>query len=201
MDNTISDAVDSTSKVTFALAPDTPVVAPTPEPQISTTIPDVVVPVITPTPVSAIPTNTIENASILGKILYQNVVDYIAAMAPRKPVLVSDGVRSQVQLFRSLTNIINNLESDFNVVFGSVLQLFNEHSEGSFHETRVFRFFDNIPLSKEESTSFQRLLNLIKVTADPKSRSTALKQVNIAASLEFVSEKGKQKVMAFFNHN
>lgn len=160
-------------------------------------------PLAPPPPVVEVPSvvvNTpVVEISVLGKIAYQNLVDYSVNMAARKSLTVEDGVRQQVQLFRTLNNIINNLEADFNTVYASVLQLFNEHKDGAFHECRVFRFFDVMPLTKEERASFQRLLNLLKLTADPKGRKLALKQVSLSTTLEFIAEKGKQKVVAFYS--
>ena len=141
----------------------------------------------------------IEKASVLGKINFSNVLDYIKNMAPRKPISTDEGIRHQVALYRSLTTVINNLDSDFNLVYGSILQLFNEHKDGAFHETRVFRFMDNITLPDNDRKSFQRLLNLVKLTADPKGRELTLKQINLDSALEFISENGRQKIMKFYN--
>jgi len=152
---------------------------------------------VVPTPIP--PAVEKENISLLGKIAQQNLLDYITNMAPRKPVTVEEGTRHQVQLYRTLTNIINNLDDDFNYVFANTLQLFHEHKDGVFHECRVFRHFESIPLSKDERASFQRILNLLKLTADPKGRQLAVKQASIANTLKFVSEKGIQKVTAFYS--
>lgn len=179
------------------------VVEPTPTP-IPDPVPVPVAPIPEPTP-PVMPASTVgqivslDDVSIAGKIAYQNILDYITNMAPRKPVSPDEGSRHQVRLYRSLVSIFNNLDNDFNLIFGSVLSVFNEHKDGVFHESRVFRFFDTMALSKDERDSFQRLLNLIKLTAEPKGRTLALKQINLNATLEFITEKGKQKVLKFFN--
>ena len=143
---------------------------------------------------------TIEGASVIGNINYQNIIDYMGKMAPKVPVNKDDGSRNQVRLFKSLTTIINTLDTDFNLVFGSALKLFHENADGVFHETHVFRFMEHITLSDIERTAFQRILNLMKLTADPKGRAIAINQINMNATTEFcISEQGKQNLIKFFN--
>jgi len=136
--------------------------------------------------------------STTGKILYQSVVDYTLKMAPKMPLDPVVGARHQVGLYRAISSMINDLDEDFNAVFGALLKLVNTHSAGVFHETHAFRFMETITLPERDRKSFQRLLNLIKQTSDGQSREAALRQIDLNKTLEFFSEESRQKVFAFY---
>ena len=159
-----------------------------------------------PTPVPAVETVVSGTAGIdalnistLSKFALHNVAEYMDNMAARKPVDVVTGARHQVTLYRAITSIINSNENDFAPAFGALLSMFHNNAEGAFHETRVFRFFDQMALPENDRKAFQRLLNLIKITADPKARALALTQVDMSATLQHgLSDLGRQKVLNFF---
>jgi hypothetical protein len=161
-----------------------PVVEVKPEPSV---VVEVAKPVIT------------DGISVMGKIHYQNILDYVEKMNPLKPVDAEVGARHQVTLYRTLLAIINNLDDDFNKVFALVLQLVHEDTSGAFSEVNLFRFFETMILPEKDRAAFQRILNLIKLSSDPKSRMVVGKQINFTATLEHaISEDGKNKVLSFF---
>lgn len=130
----------------------------------------------------------------------QALYDYTENMKPRKPVSPMDGARYQVQLYRTIVSIINNnVDPDFTLVFSAMLALFDEHADGVFNETYVFRFASDMALPANDRAAFHRLLNLIKVAAEPAGRAQRLKQVDFEASLRVgVTEAGRQRVLGFF---
>lgn len=141
-----------------------------------------------------------DNITVAGKIALQSLADYIENMKPRRPLSNAEGSRYQLGLYRTLTNIINNLDSDFGPVFRKTLKLFEENQSGALHETYVFRFMDTVALAEKERKSFQRLLNLIKLAAPVQGRDVALRQVDFTSSLDMpITEAGRQRVLAFFN--
>ena len=167
----------------------------------------IIAPVIAPVdePIVSVDTTTSPTAqldysklSTMGKIVLQSIEDYAIKMHPLKPIDVENGCRQQIGLFRALTQLLNNVNNDFPIVYGAVLARVHELRETVFHELYVFRFFDNMQLSEKERKQFQRLLNLIKVTADPKSRQVTLKQVDMGKTMEFFTEAVKQKIFAFY---
>lgn len=132
----------------------------------------------------------------------QRLQEYIDMMHPKRPLSVEEGVRHQVALFKTIQNVINREDEYFRPLFSAILALFDLHKAGVFHETNVFRFMDNITLPDNERKAFQRLINLIKVTAAKSSRSTAIKQVNLQDSLRFgLTDEGRQRVNDFFGAN
>jgi len=180
-----------------------PVVAPVvPEPVAPVITPEVLVPpvvVVSPSPVDT-NTDPMATISLVGKMAYQNILDYMVAMAPKKPIQIETGCRHQTRLYSSILSIINNLDSDFNTAYGALLKLVHDNRDGVFHETQIFRFMEHIALPANDRKAFTRLINLMKVTADPKGRELSLKQVSLKNSLEFgITESGLQRMMAFYH--
>ena len=142
----------------------------------------------------------VDGASILGKAQLETLLAYMVAMAPRKPITEVDGARYQVQLYRLLTTVINRLEDDFTPVFTAILRMFDEHSNGVFKETSVFRFIPQLTLAEPDRRQFLALLNMLKVLAPVKGRQIAIKQVDMTRTLggKAISEVGRQRVLAYF---
>jgi hypothetical protein len=166
--------------------------------------------VVTPTPVKpaapvlaeidALIEKAQAEASTYGKMVLEQLKGYIDSMAPKKLLSTADTVRWQVQLYRVLSNTVNRLDDDFFLVWGTILKAFHSQKDGVFHESYVFRAMEHVTLSKEDQAAFQRLLNLVKLTASLQGRQAATRQVDFKKTLEFgVNEAGKQKLFNFYN--
>lgn len=142
-----------------------------------------------------------DSLSTYGKALKQAFDQYQLKMKPRASVNDADVGRAQTSLARILFGTVNVLEgNDFQNMFSHILAQFHKHADGVFHEMYVFRGADVIELPNEERRLFANLLNLLKLTADPAGRATALKQVDLNKTLGAgISEAGRQKVYGFFN--
>lgn len=141
----------------------------------------------------------VTKVGVSAKLALMSIADYMVAMQPRRPIDNAKGSQQQIALYRAITGIINNTEADFQVAFSTLLNLFHKHRAGVFHEVNVFRFTEHITLNKDETTAFLRLLNLLKLTADPKAREVALRQVRLEDTLAFgINDAGKQRVLEFF---
>ena len=173
------------------VTPDTPVVA---------NVPEVVDAIVQTTDVSIkLDDLNPQVVSIAGKISLAQIQEYVVNMRPKRPMLESEGARHQVILYRTLINIINNIDEDFVTVFSTILRLFEEHRDDVFHEMYVFRFMEHITLSDIERKAFHRLLNLLRISAPIKGRDLALKQVDFNSTLQYgITEIGKQRIYAFF---
>lgn len=134
-----------------------------------------------------------------GKIVVSTILSYIENMQPGKPQSENGAIRNQIALYRAIIQCIENTGDDFTKVFTFLLAAFHEYRKTVFHEDKVFRHFDNITLGEEERQAFARLLNLLKVAADPSSRAQALKQITFETTLKHgLTEKGRHNVLAFF---
>lgn len=138
--------------------------------------------------------------SLLAKTYVENLITYIEVMDPRKVNQLKEAVRQQTTLYNLLTGIVNRLTDDFHPVWGALLATFQEYKDGVLGERYVFRHMDQVPLAPNEVACMQNLLNLIRLTADPKSRALGLKQVDLQRTLQFaLTEDGRNRIMAFYN--
>jgi hypothetical protein len=141
-----------------------------------------------------------KEATTAGTMIIDTIIGYMDNMAPKKLQEQSAIVRNQVQLYRVLTRAINTLGDDFFIVWKGILAAFHEHREGVFHESAVFRGMEHVNLSKDDQKAFQRILNLIKITADPKGRAAGVRLVDFNRTLEFgITEQGRQRLLNFYN--
>lgn len=130
----------------------------------------------------------------------QRVVEYVDAMAPKRPISAEAGAVHQKGLYNAIVNTINFDEQYFEQTFTAILRLFEAHKDGVFHETHVWRFFDVVALSKDDQIAFQRLLSLIQVLGPVKGRAQAMKQFDFKKALEYrLNDAGRQRLQTYFN--
>ena len=141
------------------------------------------------------------NGTVLQKNLIAALDKYLEDLKPRKPVTVDKGANIQYLFWKTLHSVIeNSSQEEFKSLWTIVLAYFNLFKDDAFHERYVYRFAEYWAANEDELSAFQRLLNLIKLTADPKERALGLKQVNVEKSLELIfSEQGRQKLLNFYN--
>lgn len=147
-----------------------------------------------------IPPQFQETIPLVELQIKETLETYVRDMAPRK--IVSDGKinENQVRLYRAITQAINSPEVNFVRAFTNLLEFFENHKDGAFHEDRIFRGLENLTLQLSEITAFQRLINMIKATCNKKSRALAVKQIDFVATLQFgVTEQGRNRIFAFYN--
>lgn len=123
-------------------------------------------------------------SSGLVSLYFNNLASYIEEMRPKKVNPLPAALRQQQSLYSTILGICNRLEDDFYPVWTALLAVFQEHRDGVFHERYVNRHMDNINLGTSEIAAFQNLLNLIRLTADPRSRALGLKQVDFTRTLQ-----------------
>lgn len=145
--------------------------------------------------------NVKANGTVLQKNLIAALDKYLEDLKPRKPVTVDKGANIQYLFWKTLQSAIeNSSQEEFKSLWTIVLAYFNLFKDEAFHERYVYRFAEYWTASEDELSAFQRLLNLIKLTADPKERALGLKQVNVEKSLELIfSEQGRQKLLNFYS--
>lgn len=142
-----------------------------------------------------------ENGTITQKNLIAALDKYLEDLKPRKPVANNKGADTQYLFWKTLWSVIEHSGQDeFKSLWTIVLAYFDKFKNDAFNERYVYRFAEYWNANVDELTAFQRLLNLIHLTADPKQRSLGLKQVNVDKSLELMfSEQGRQKVLSFYH--
>lgn len=131
---------------------------------------------------------------------FAELAEYLKAMAPGRQMDPLKGAQHQVSLYRTLQLLLNQSGDEFPKVFGTLLKVFDEHSLGALGGQRVFRFTDNIALSRDDRFGFERLLNLLVHTANPQGRAAAVKTIDFPRTLQFgVTEDTRRKILGYFN--
>lgn len=140
-----------------------------------------------------------EGLSSLGRSAIATLVEYADFMDPKKVQNQDEAVRKQVGLYRALTLTINKNDIDFNKTWGTILAVFEEHKDGAFHERAIFRYMAFITLPEDKRIAFRRLINLIKVTAPMNGRNFAMRQIDMAKSIEIdITEEGRNRILSFY---
>lgn len=129
----------------------------------------------------------------------QRLADYVAGMAPGKPLTNEAGVAFQMSLWNSIKIMLAKQGSEFVLHYSEMLKTIRENRRGAFSERHLFRFFEYLRISSEDRRNFERLLNLMVVTCDPGLRQLALRQVDMRSSLSGLkSEQQRQNICAYY---
>lgn len=141
-----------------------------------------------------------KSGTLAQKSLVTAIENYMANMAPGKPVDPDTGVKHQYALWKTIHNLVHNAPaSEFKSLWSLLLAFFNTYKEGVFHDRYLFRFSEYWSYSNEELNGFQRVLNLINLSCDPATRAIGLRQVNLDTTLrDGFSEEARQRLLNFY---
>lgn len=124
---------------------------------------------------------------------------YCQAMAPTNQLMASAAATEQSALYRSIQNIINRQAQYFQPLFTALLAVFHAERKGALGDRFRNRYMEHVVLSQSDRNAFVSLTHLLAVTADPKSRDLALKQLDIEKALENgLTAEGKLRVLEYF---
>lgn len=142
-----------------------------------------------------------QNGTVAEKSLISGIEQYMKNMAPGKPLDFDSGARFQYQFWKLISNIAETAKPDeFKKLWSILLAYYREFKTGVFHERYVFRFSENWIWSEAELNGFQRVLNIINLTCDPKERAIGLKQVSLDRSLsEGFSDDARQRIVGYYH--
>lgn len=141
---------------------------------------------------------TTGSATVRSLIL--SLESYMLAMAPGKPISGADGHLQQYTLWKVIYNLAHRCpQEEFKAAWSLLLAFFNEYKDGVFEERYIFRFSEEWNKTRPELVGFQRVINLLKVTANPSTRNQSLKQVDLNRNLaDGFTEEGRQRIVAFY---
>ena len=125
---------------------------------------------------------------------------YVERMAPGKPMDAETGAKHQHALWKAVQNVIESSpDGEFKRLWSILLAYAEEHKNGVFGDRYLFRFADQWHQSESELTAFQRAMNLVRLTSNPRARAKGLKQVDLQRSLEETfTEQGRARVLGFY---
>lgn len=140
-------------------------------------------------------TGTSEQVALIG-----NLEAYMEKMKPGMPVAGHDGASNQLGFWLMLKNLLTNAsEGQFRNLWSIVLAYFHEYGDKVFHEAYIYRFSEHWTQSKKELDAFHRILNLVKVSADPKTRGETKKQVDLEKIVHSLPESAGQRLIGFYS--
>lgn len=141
-----------------------------------------------------------ERGTVQQRALITAIENYAEAMKPGKPVDGDAGARIQFGFWKTILTVAESADvAEFKILWNILLGFFHQERAGVFHERYVFRFSEFWVQSEAELTGFQRILNLIKLTADANTRQQSLKQVDLQRMLEVgFTETGRQRILSFY---
>lgn len=132
--------------------------------------------------------------------LVNSLEAYLTGMRPRTVIDPETGARFQHSLWQTLRNVIQNSpEGEFKRLWSIVLAFAHEHENGIFNGRYIMRFAESWRHDLDELDAFQRLLNLINLTANPALREKGLRQVDLTRSLDKgFNEHGRGRLVSFY---
>ena len=136
-----------------------------------------------------------------AKTVVSVVERYYSAMKPMLPISIQEGSQAQISLWQAIYTTINTSGNDFNVAWNVWLNMFNYYSDSIFSIPKAFRFFEFMRMPRDQIIAFQRILNLLILTANPTTRAVNLKRIDLEATLSvYFSEKNRMTIMMFYNN-
>lgn len=140
-------------------------------------------------------TGTSDQVALIG-----NLEQYIERMAPGKPNDGKSGSQNQLSLWNMMKNLLERApDAQFRNLWSILLAYFHEFEASVFKESHVYRFTEHWAGSRRELDGFLQILNLVKVSANPKTRGETKKQVDLEKSIQSLSETGRKRLISFYS--
>lgn len=139
---------------------------------------------------TAIPPNTLHLLGLLEK--------YVEAMMPNVPANPKDGASHQRSLYNIFISALTLKSGEHRIALDGILYVMNEHRMGAFSERYAMRFMDTTRLDAASAISFQRLLHLFILTANPAKRRDALKQLDMRRIIEKLDVMSQQNLLDYY---
>lgn len=143
----------------------------------------------------------LKKVSDIHKLPFEQIKQYLTAMAPSQMVDIDVGKRQQISLFHAIKQIFNNpdVEDQFQIHMTALLRVFELAKDGALSDSHVFRFTEYVEMKKDDLIAFTRWINLLKVTSDPKSRATSLKQVDFNKALQYgLTDSARRRILNYY---
>ena len=143
----------------------------------------------------------LEGVSAAKRVPFEQIKQYMIEMAPKKQVNHDVGKRHQKALIGALTTILNQADDEgtFTQQFTALLKVFHLGQKHALNELHVFRFLEHVELRHQDIEAFTRLVNMLLVTSDVKSRPQTIKQLDFEKTLRFgLSDQARRRILDFY---
>jgi hypothetical protein len=141
-----------------------------------------------------------ESGTVFEKMTLTGLDIYKKNMAPRVPVDPNDGAKYQNGLWKVLQSVLENApENEFTKIWSVILIYIHAEQEGVFNDRYLYRFAEHWGWDLDELKTFQRIMHLVTLTADSKTRKENLKKVTITKVIATgFSERAKQRITNYY---
>lgn len=124
---------------------------------------------------------------------------YAEQMAVGRPITVEEGTLQQANLWNTIKWVLKLEGAEFVRCYAKLLEFVLENRRGIFSERYAYRFFDSLRMATNERKNFERIMNLILTTCDPRTRALSLKQVDMRTTLGgLVDPLMQQRIAGFY---
>lgn len=134
------------------------------------------------------------------ELVRQRLAEYAEVMGAGKPISEETIRLQQRNLWNGVIRTILEIDpAHFDRFWAIFLDSVNQNRKGCYAPERISRGVFEMPVPPQDRRNFQRLLHLAYMTADPRGRALALKQVNMERVLSGLnSEAQRQKLIGFY---
>jgi predicted ATP-grasp superfamily ATP-dependent carboligase len=108
--------------------------------------------------------------TVAGQMILNTITGYSQKMKPGRLIKQAEDMRQQVDLCNAIFASINTLDAAFKLVLNAILDTLHRELDAAFRETHLFRYWDNVALSKNQRRGFEKIISLLKTLADPKCK-------------------------------
>lgn len=138
----------------------------------------------------------INNATIDGFIRLE-LESYQDAMAVGKYITPTAGNTQQIKLYRIIDRIFNRVkDEDYPVAIKTLLDWIVETTDTVMSTAYMFRFSPQWTITQDEYQAFVRLLTMLKLISNPKTKSIVTKDMNVDYYTAFgLNDKGRERVL------
>lgn len=132
--------------------------------------------------------------------LQRDLQNYANQMSPAMRLTAHVGAAMQLSLFRTLMRVVTIQGDKFAPLWSAVLAFAFEHRNDLWSDRYINRFVSDMGSSVTDLRNFEKLRHVIAMTADPQSRAVAVKNMDFASILKFMTNaQAQQNLLGFYN--
>lgn len=138
-------------------------------------------------------------SEIKFQLISDRLEEYAKSMAPNVAVSSLVGKTQQVQLYRTIEQVLKLEGAEFLRGFTMLLDFVNAHRTAHFSDKYIYRFFGEMSLNAADRKNFNRLLHLFVATCDRPTRRMGLAQIDLNHILGDIRNSAvQQRITEFY---
>lgn len=126
--------------------------------------------------------------------------DYVTSMNPARRMTDDVGSQHQMRLWGYISTVVEKTSGEeFTTNWRILLAYANQHAAGVFNPRYVYRFSPAWTRGEDSLNAFNRIIDLVLMTANPATRAEKLRRVALDRALHTsVSPEASQRIVAFY---